>query len=484
MSKFILTGKNKGIYNESNPIERENLFELGNFYPNGMSFNEGNLIINMYGLENLEVGLDGRYSFIDHTHDISDLVSGTIDYVNLPFSQLDVTNWNTSFSWGNHASAGYITGISVTSSNTSPITKNIGVVEGVILKETVTKLNEPTINGNTLTLSYTDETNTIKTVSVDLSSIVSDESGILSVGFNTVNNIITISEVDGDIWYINLSSLVINTTNNSNGTVTVNQGGTVKFTISKVGTSGQWVDLLNRPTTISGYNITDAYSKINIDGFFGGTNPMPGYNKTNWDAAFGWGNHASAGYLTSLPPLDNYLKWNLGINGTYTPIQSNNNVNFVGTGGTTITRSGDTITINSTATSTGGGEADGNNFPTSFEFNNAILRLNRNGLSPIDQDLADGTIDVIGNLTLNNSHNGMTLLCSNTLTITIPSNLNSKFSCNILNVGDNNKVVTVVGGTGVTLKAPHGPKLLADYTCNIMKKTGANIFHLQGELTF
>jgi hypothetical protein len=31
----------------------------------------------------------------------------------------------------------------------------------------------------------------------------------------------------------------------------------------------------------------------------GGTIPISGYNKTNWDTAFGWGNHASAGYLTS-----------------------------------------------------------------------------------------------------------------------------------------------------------------------------------------
>lgn len=32
-----------------------------------------------------------------------------------------------------------------------------------------------------------------------------------------------------------------------------------------------------------------------------GTITASGYNKTNWDTAYGWGNHASAGYLTSLP---------------------------------------------------------------------------------------------------------------------------------------------------------------------------------------
>lgn len=41
---------------------------------------------------------------------------------------------------------------------------------------------------------------------------------------------------------------------------------------------------------------TDVYSKSEINSFFSGTTGITGYNKSNWDAAYGWGNHASAGY--------------------------------------------------------------------------------------------------------------------------------------------------------------------------------------------
>lgn len=41
------------------------------------------------------------------------------------------------------------------------------------------------------------------------------------------------------------------------------------------------------------------YTETEVGNFFGGTTAITGYNKTNWDTAYGWGNHASAGYLLS-----------------------------------------------------------------------------------------------------------------------------------------------------------------------------------------
>lgn len=38
------------------------------------------------------------------------------------------------------------------------------------------------------------------------------------------------------------------------------------------------------------------YTQAQIDAFFSGGTAITGYNKSNWDTAFGWGNHASAGY--------------------------------------------------------------------------------------------------------------------------------------------------------------------------------------------
>src|SRR5699024_5205764 len=41
----------------------------------------------------------------------------------------------------------------------------------------------------------------------------------------------------------------------------------------------------SNPSTLSGYNIQDAYTKTQIGNFFNGVNSMTGYNKDNWDDA-------------------------------------------------------------------------------------------------------------------------------------------------------------------------------------------------------
>lgn len=130
----------------------------------------------------------------------------------------------------------------------------------------------------------------------------------------------------------------------------------------------------------------------------------------------------------------------------------------------------------------GGGASDGNNYPTSVNLNSAVLTIQRNGLSPISGDLSDGTIDVTSSISLSAIHNGKTLICVGTLTITIPLGLPTSFSVNILNEGSTQNVVTI-SSNGVTLRAPHGTKLLSGYTCNIMKRTGFSTYYLQGELT-
>jgi hypothetical protein len=97
----------------------------------------------------------------------------------------------------------------------------------------------------------------------------------------------------------------------------------------------------------------------------------------------------------------------------------------------------------------------------------------------------EGTINVTSSITLSPTHNQKTLICKNTsdITITVPTGLGTDFTCNFVAEEIGNKIVEIVQGTGVTLKAPHGKKLLTDYTCNIIKKTGLEQFNLQGELT-
>jgi len=75
-------------------------------------------------------------------------------------------------------------------------------------------------------------------------------------------------------------------------------------------------DTLNEDTSFGGdvsgtYNaiaVTDDshthdtryFTETEINSMFAGTTAITGYNNTNWDTAYGWGNHGSEGYLTSV----------------------------------------------------------------------------------------------------------------------------------------------------------------------------------------
>jgi len=70
------------------------------------------------------------------------------------------------------------------------------------------------------------------------------------------------------------------------------------YTKANLQTSGHssfhFNNLTNKPTTVGGYGITDAMTTAHA------ANSITNTNITNWNTAYGWGNHASAGYLTSL----------------------------------------------------------------------------------------------------------------------------------------------------------------------------------------
>ena len=83
----------------------------------------------------------------------------------------------------------------------------------------------------------------------------------------------------------------------------------------------------------------------------GGTGQTSGYNKSNWDTAYGWGNHASAGYVTTDTNTNQLTTWNLN-GGNITTIGHNETVTFSGSGATSVSQSGNTITISSTDNNT------------------------------------------------------------------------------------------------------------------------------------
>jgi len=60
--------------------------------------------------------------------------------------------------------------------------------------------------------------------------------------------------------------------------------------VSLVNHNHTFAALISKPTTLSGYGITDAMSTSHV------ANAITGTNISNWNTAFGWNNHASAGY--------------------------------------------------------------------------------------------------------------------------------------------------------------------------------------------
>lgn len=96
-----------------------------------------------------------------------------------------------------------------------------------------------------------------------------------------------------------------------------------------------------------------------------------------------------------------------------------------------------------------------------------------------------GTLTRTASFSLDASMNQKTIILNLTsdITITITSGLGTDFACNIVSEDSGIYYASLVQGSGTTLKAPHGKKLLTDYTCNIIKKTGQEVFNAQGELT-
>src|SRR5690606_30028369 len=60
-----------------------------------------------------------------HTHSASDITSGTIPYARLPFSESDVSNWNTAYGWGDYRNHGLGTTSTVNSGTLSSLNRNV-----------------------------------------------------------------------------------------------------------------------------------------------------------------------------------------------------------------------------------------------------------------------------------------------------------------------------------------------------------------------
>ncbi|MBA4242147.1 MAG: hypothetical protein C0448_15590 [Sphingobacteriaceae bacterium] len=190
------------------------------------------------------------------------------------------TNWNTAFSWGNHASAGYATYPNQSGNNGKVLSTNGSSVSWIT----------PVTNG-------------------DLNLKVS-KSGDNMTGALSINN-------TSDRKALELNSnghteLRIKATSSYQPIIFI---GTTASGINCENAAIQFVDVNYGPNARLAFHMMPAYNVLNLlnNGNVGiGTiNPSTalevngvvtsnGGNSTNWNTAYSWGNHANAGYLTTV----------------------------------------------------------------------------------------------------------------------------------------------------------------------------------------
>ena len=182
----------------------------------------------------------------------------------------DLTNWNTAYGWGNHATAGYLT----TESDT---------LDDVVGRGSTTSLSATFGDLTCTNLTVTGTTTQINTTQLT----VSDNLIVL-------NNDVSVTPTEN-------AGVEVERGLQSNVRLLWNEG-TDRWTFTNDG-SNYYVmptsigDLVNDTGYITGYTETDPVFSASIAAGITTT------ELSNWNAAYNWGDHSTAGYLTSVGNL-------------------------------------------------------------------------------------------------------------------------------------------------------------------------------------
>jgi hypothetical protein len=236
---------------------------------------------------------------------------------NITASNLNVANWNTAYGWGNHGSAGYLTTSSaattyapkaspaLTGTPTAPTagstTNTTQLATTAFVQTAIANLSDSapsTLNTlNELAAALGDDANFSTTVTTSIAAKLPKSGGSMSGGLTIdyaagANPLLSLfNDTNGSGAKINFSD---QSTPSQNGTLTyLHQDG------SSYGTGNAFVFSGTEPTmnvvALGNLMYRDGIYKTPSSGTGAGTR-----KDANWDTAYGWGNHASAGYLTSI----------------------------------------------------------------------------------------------------------------------------------------------------------------------------------------
>ena len=282
--------------------------------PSGALFTDTNTVYthpSAHGISfitGLQAALDGK---VDDSQVLTNVPSGALftDTVyTLPFTD-NSANWNTAYGWGDHASGGYLTShqsLSGYATETYVGNQITALVDSS--PATMDTLNE-------LAAALGDDPNFATTVSTSIGTKWTQDNTKISQ-WNTAYG-----------WGNHASAGYLTSYTDTNTTYSIQDG------------------------ELSQNNFTDAdHTKLN--GIATGANnyTLPFTNNSaNWNTAYGWGNHASAGYLTSYTDTNTTYSAGTGISlsgTTFSLTDTNAKLNLSG-GTMTGALSGTTATFTS-----------------------------------------------------------------------------------------------------------------------------------------
>jgi len=273
-----------------------------------------------YSIQDGELS-QNNFTNADHTK-LNGIATGANNYT-LPFTN-NSANWNTAYGWGNHASAGYLT--SYTDTNTT-YSAGTGIsLSGTTfsLTDTNAKLN---LSGGTMTGEL-------------------QLNARLDIGSGTQN--------DAEIRIYKADNNVSDHIQFYNGTTRMGEIGCHDTTWLRINQSTAKNIYTPRYIRADGGFFVDSTAKgINGSGnFIGGTiTGASDANVSNWNTAYGWGNHASAGYLTSYTDTNTTYSAGTGISlsgTTFSLTDTNAKLNLSGgtlTGALEIAGNGDLLNL-------------------------------------------------------------------------------------------------------------------------------------------
>jgi hypothetical protein len=212
--------------------------------------------------------------------------------------------WDTAYGWGNHASAGYLTSETFSSSDVVVSLSGTDVTAG----ESITLAGGLSYSGTTLTSA---NDNTTYTAGTGL-TLTGTSFSVTANTYAAASHTHAAGDItSGTFATARIPSLAASKI--SSGTLNADRlprplsgdwwnGGAAIVGTDGVMEVGKYMDWHDSDTETSDFSYRMTASNTNMT--FSGTISATGYNDANWNTAYGWGNHASAGYLTSYTETD------------------------------------------------------------------------------------------------------------------------------------------------------------------------------------